>query len=215
MFDMSQALGNQQLLQFAHLVGSEHPAATGRRQRPQSVQVAFQLDQFLALRRQHPERGTQWAGRLARDRRRQQAVGPDGNGQLDGVSSRRQVADLALQRPGLTFRASQRRQRDGALLFTGEYAKILDPLEWFLGEGLKAGSVSAHLGDELYVEMRLVAELGIDEYNLSTQLQSRLAAVPEKIDEYIAAVNPPAYWRKVAFRYPRMVHLLHQQTRVG
>jgi serine/threonine protein kinase len=104
---------------------------------------------------------------------------------------------------------------DGRKMFAGEYAKILDPLEWFLGDGLKAGSFSAHLGDELYVEARLVAEIGIDEYQLSTQLQDRLATVPEKIDEYIAAMNPPAYWRKVAFRYPRMIHMLHQQTRLG
>lgn len=104
---------------------------------------------------------------------------------------------------------------DGRKLFQGEYAKLLPPLSWFLGDGLKAGSISAHLSDHLYLELRLVADVEIDEYTLSTQLGQRLAETPDRIENYIAAVDPPAYWKKVALRYPRMMHLLQQQTRVG
>ena len=37
----------------------------------------------------------------------------------------------------------------------------------------------------------------------------------ETLEDYFVALNPPAYWKKLAFRYPGMVRELRGQMRMG
>lgn len=104
---------------------------------------------------------------------------------------------------------------DGQELFQGERAKAWQALDWFLGDGLKAGMIGLHFSENFYFEMRMESDIQIDQYQLASRMRERLAQVPESIELHIARINPHPYWRLVAMRYPGMIRFLHQQTRIG
>jgi hypothetical protein len=104
---------------------------------------------------------------------------------------------------------------DGEPLFAAERAKVRQPLAWFLGENLQAACISGNFGDESYFEMRMLASLDKEPYQLAQELRDRLDKVPAALEDYFVSLNPPPYWKKLAFRYPGMVRELHAQMRVG
>jgi hypothetical protein len=104
---------------------------------------------------------------------------------------------------------------DGEPLFAGERAKLRQPLAWLLGEQLQAAAISAHLADDFYFEMRMLASLDKEPFKLAQEVQDRLNKIPTSLEDYLVSLNPPAYWKKLAFRYPGMIRNLYEQTRVG
>jgi len=105
---------------------------------------------------------------------------------------------------------------DGEKLFSGSTQRISEPLEWFFGDGLQATSFSMHLGDQFYIEMRLISQLGRDRVMLAQEFRDRINEIPGKIRDYVALrLNPPDYWRKLSFAFPAMITRLHLMTRVG
>lgn len=104
---------------------------------------------------------------------------------------------------------------DGAPLFAAERAKVKEPLNWFLGDGLKGGLASLHLGDSSYLEVRLLGSLDKSKFDLAKEVRERLKQIPPKLEDYIVALTPPPYWKKLSFRYPRMISTLHENMRVG
>jgi serine/threonine protein kinase len=104
---------------------------------------------------------------------------------------------------------------DGRSIFTGEKEKALNPLSWFLGDGLKAAMMSVHLTDQLYFELRMESDVVVDRVVLATQFRDRMQEIPQAIETYMVNLNPGPYWRAVAFRYPGMISFLHEHTRIG
>ena len=104
---------------------------------------------------------------------------------------------------------------DGAPLLSGERAKVRQPLEWLLGDHLQGAAVSGQFADEFYFELRMLSSLDQQPVQLAEELRSRLNQAPAALEDYFVALNPPAYWKKLAFRYPGMVRGLHGQMRVG
>ncbi|HIN96151.1 MAG TPA: hypothetical protein EYN03_10955 [Planctomycetes bacterium] len=105
--------------------------------------------------------------------------------------------------------------RDGRQLFFGDPGKLRKPLEWLIGEEVKAGLLSLHMNQHFYLEARLFGGLGRDQVGMARNLRDRMQEIPDQIEEYFAILNPPPYWRLVANRYPLMVRQLHRQTRIG
>lgn len=107
--------------------------------------------------------------------------------------------------------------RDGRSYYFGEARKLREPLDWLLGDGLRAGVLSVHLApDVCYAELLVASDLTRDKYELATDLTARLAALPELAETYVAQrLDPPDYWRRVAFRYPQMIQFVHDHTRVA
>jgi hypothetical protein len=104
---------------------------------------------------------------------------------------------------------------DGQEIFSGDLAKLQQPLEDFLGDQLNAALASIHFGDSFYVEMRLHGTLDREKTRLATEMRDRLEKLPDQIEDYVARLAPDPYWRKLALRFPPMIRFLHQQTRVG
>jgi hypothetical protein len=100
-------------------------------------------------------------------------------------------------------------------MFAGPYEKLRGPIEWFLGDEAKSAMVSMHFGDTFYIEMREIANVDLEKTKLAADLKAKLAEMPKHIEDYINNLNAPAYWKKVATRYPGMIYFLHRQTRVG
>lgn len=104
---------------------------------------------------------------------------------------------------------------DGKPLFSGERAKAVEPLQWFLGDTLKAGMLSFHFDPQFYLELRMESDIVLDRYQLATQVRDRMQEIPPAIETYLANLNPHPYWRIIANRYPMMVGFLHENTRIG
>jgi hypothetical protein len=104
---------------------------------------------------------------------------------------------------------------DGEPLFAGERAKVRRPLGWLLGDHLQGASVSAHFAEEFYFEMRMLASLDKEPLQLAQDVRDRLDAIPGGLEDYFVTLNPPPYWKKLAFRYPAMVRELHNHMRMG
>lgn len=105
--------------------------------------------------------------------------------------------------------------RDGRTWSWGDVRRARDAVDWFLGDSTQAAMLSLHLGDASYLEMRVAGEIGRDRYTLANDLRNRLSDCPERVEALMVAVNPPPYWRAVAFRFPGMIRFLHEQTRIG
>ncbi|HUE72492.1 MAG TPA: protein kinase [Pirellulaceae bacterium] len=104
---------------------------------------------------------------------------------------------------------------DGRPLFASDRAKVKPALAWFLGDGLQAGQVSMHFDSRFYFELRLLGSLDKERYTLASEFRDRLKTVPPALEDYIDRITPPAYWSKLARRYPLMVQALHGNLRVG
>ena len=85
------------------------------------------------------------------------------------------------------------------------------PVDWFLGDA-QAAMFSVHVADVTYVELTFLRRRGTGPVEA---IQDRLRQMPERVERYIAALNPSPYWRIVALRYPQMVRYLYGQSRVS
>jgi hypothetical protein len=104
---------------------------------------------------------------------------------------------------------------DGEPLFSGDREKARSPLAWLLGDQLQGACLSAHLGDDLYGELRLRGTLDKPPADLASEMRERLAQIPIALEDYFVALNPPTYWRKLANRYPLMLRQLAGHARSG
>lgn len=104
---------------------------------------------------------------------------------------------------------------DGQPLLTNEREKLREPLAWFFGEDLKGGLVSLHLGDQTFLEMRFLASLNKEKFQLAGEFRERLKQVPNNLTDYLARLAPLPYWNRLWFKYPFMISKLNSNLRVG
>jgi len=72
-----------------------------------------------------------------------------------------------------------------------------------------------HFGERFYWELRVRPRGDKDPYTEAGEYRDKLAKLPVQVEDYIARLNPPPYWRKLANRLPSMIYYLHSQTRVS
>lgn len=104
---------------------------------------------------------------------------------------------------------------DGRDVLSRTAAKLREPILELLGDGVQAVSLSLHLGDSFYGELRFVSTLDRVPLELAADCQQRLRLVPEQVNDYLGMVPIDAFWQKLAVRLPLMVNYLFQQTRIG
>lgn len=105
--------------------------------------------------------------------------------------------------------------RDGREFYFGDAQKAREPLDWLLGSSIKAALFSVHLSNNTYLELQINSDVTKNPYKVADDLRHRVNDLPLMIETYIAQkLNPPVYWRQIAFRYPDMITFLHNQTRI-
>jgi serine/threonine protein kinase len=105
---------------------------------------------------------------------------------------------------------------EGDPLFSGDFARVKDPLKWLLGDGLQAGALSMHFGDSFYWELRVQTKVDKLPQELATDFRKRMEEVPANLKSYfVKQLDPPPYWKGLAFDFPAMVKSLHDNCRVG
>jgi len=105
---------------------------------------------------------------------------------------------------------------EGGTLLSGPLTKLRPQLTWFLGEdNVRSSLFSMHFSPHFYVETRILADGGENQFEVASALRRRLETVPDAIEQYMTRINPSAYWKKLSYRLVPMVGMLAEQTRVG
>lgn len=117
----------------------------------------------------------------------------------------------------LLFRPASLLDETGQRLFSGPWAKLKDPIDWFLPrDHVQAGLLSAHFGDSyFYMEMRMKSNPSKDGYELARDVQNRLSEIPDRVFNYITTLGSNPYWEKLRFKFPGMIEELHRESRIG
>ncbi|MCH5373282.1 MAG: hypothetical protein JJ992_04855, partial [Planctomycetes bacterium] len=74
---------------------------------------------------------------------------------------------------------------------------------------------SLHLDQFAYAELLVVGSLGQAKDAPARGIRARLQEAPDRVERYIAGIDPPPYWRMVALRYPQMLRYVQSKTRTG
>ncbi len=104
---------------------------------------------------------------------------------------------------------------DGKGLLVGSLAQLRDPLAGFLDETIEAVSLSAQLGDDLFLELRAIGTAEKTPQALGELLRTRLDTAANEVETYVASLDPQPYGRLIVMRFPRMMRLLSDYTRSG
>ena len=104
---------------------------------------------------------------------------------------------------------------DGLPLFAGQRRKALDALGNFLGDGIQAVTLSMHVDRGLFWELRIAGQLDRNPYELASQYRDKLEQLHGHVLDYIASLDTPLYWRKLAIQFPPMIGELYRHARIG
>jgi eukaryotic-like serine/threonine-protein kinase len=104
---------------------------------------------------------------------------------------------------------------DERTLFVGELERLQKPLDRFLGDRVQAALFSFHLGNDFFLEMRAYGEAEEDPFQLATRYRTQLAKAPEEVDDYINTLPLQPYSRAILRRFPDMIRLVENYTRLG
>ena len=105
--------------------------------------------------------------------------------------------------------------RDGRRWYFGEPSKVRMPIEWFLGDDVKACMASAHFSGQAFFELRVHGSIDLQKKVRAEQLQGRLREIPDQVRDYIVKLVPHPYWEKVRIQYPQMIRAMYRYSRVG
>src|SRR5213078_3559274 len=85
---------------------------------------------------------------------------------------------------------------NGDPLFAGDFARVKEPLNWLLGEGLQAGAVSMHFADSFYWELRGQTKAEKPPQDLAADFKKRMEQMPASLKSYfVKQLDPPPYWK--------------------
>jgi hypothetical protein len=112
---------------------------------------------------------------------------------------------------------------DGKALFVDEGVRLLEPLRDFLEmkdsdgklELSKAAMLSCHLGDNLFIELRLYDNFGQTAQSAAREFQRRVAQLPKQVSGYVRDLALSAYSKPILWDYKDQLDALHKFTRLG
>jgi len=102
----------------------------------------------------------------------------------------------------------------GKGMFVGNLERLRDPVEKFLGPNIQAASLSLHLGDAFYGELRVLGSLDQDGYQLARRYQQQVAQLPGDVVSYLATVASP-HAQRIFLQIPLMLNVLSDYLRIG
>ena len=103
----------------------------------------------------------------------------------------------------------------GQTIFVGQLQRLAEPLRRFLGDGVQAALVSAHVDGDLFLELRAYGQADKDPRQLAAHYRAELADLPGQFEAYLATLDPQPYGRALLQRFPKMLHRLQRFTRSG
>ncbi len=104
---------------------------------------------------------------------------------------------------------------DGASLLTGDLERLRDPLLRFFDGGIEAALLSAHVGDALFLELRVASPADRRAAVVAVEMKTRLADVAERLKTLVESPKSGTYGQAVIERLPQMVQVASEFTRQG
>ena len=104
---------------------------------------------------------------------------------------------------------------EGRGILSGPLERLAEPLESFFGEDVRAAALSAHFGSDFYAELDAVSTLDKAAAALAPVLRERIDALPDSVEEWIAALAPHPHGRRLVMRLPGMLRALVANLRSG
>ncbi|MGD9721557.1 MAG: serine/threonine protein kinase [Pirellulales bacterium] len=104
---------------------------------------------------------------------------------------------------------------DGRELLAGDLAKLRGPLAQMFDMSMRGVLASAHIGEELFLELRALGPSDRRPDEVADTLRTRLAGASEALEQYVASLAPQPYGRLVVHRFGRMVQLASSFTRAA
>jgi serine/threonine protein kinase len=105
---------------------------------------------------------------------------------------------------------------DGRKLFSGPAERLREPLDGFIGDGVRAIAVSLHVDDEnLFAEMRVLGALEHKPEELATRFESKLVKLPSAIEDAQVGARFSPYGEKTIRRFPQMLNQVAMSIRTG
>ncbi|MCC7084657.1 MAG: protein kinase [Pirellulales bacterium] len=99
---------------------------------------------------------------------------------------------------------------------SGELQSLARPAHEFVGVDSRGANLSLHFaGDNLFLELRVLNAAGTAANVAADRIRARTANLPEAIERLIAGLQPHPYGAYVLMRFPQMIELLKEFTRVG
>lgn len=119
------------------------------------------------------------------------------------------------QRTALLLVAPKFLESGGVHLLAGPGEPLRDVLDWATDRGATAILASAHLADDLFVEVRATPQLQIPPRSFALMLGDRVAQSSNQVEDLVLAETWLPYGRKVVARFPSMLRVLSRYTRVA
>jgi hypothetical protein len=103
----------------------------------------------------------------------------------------------------------------GRAVLAGPLAKLVSPLKHLFGESIRAAALSAHVAEQTYLELDVVAERDPPAKAFAPLLAEHVEELPAVVEDYCAQLAPSPYGRVLVMRLPAMLRILVATMRVG
>lgn len=104
---------------------------------------------------------------------------------------------------------------DGRPILAGPFAKLIDPLGEFFGREVRAAALSLHFGKATYLEIDCRPPAGTTAARLAKDVAAKIEALVDTVEDYLTALAPHPYGRKLVMRLPRMLAAVAGSLRSG
>jgi len=116
----------------------------------------------------------------------------------------------------LIFSPKQLLNDEGQKLFAGEYEKLNALFKRHLDDpDLMAVMVSAHFGEQSYLEIRLKTNVGKNPFELAEEWRDQFTNLPDDVRNYVVRLGSNPYWESLRINYPQMMFQMQKHMRVG
>lgn len=102
---------------------------------------------------------------------------------------------------------------DGRGILLHHAATIREPLQELLGQETRGLLVSAHWGNDFFLELSAVAAVDTPPLQLRAFLDERLQELPRRVEDHVLSLSAHPYGRRVVGRLPEMIRRLVTYTR--
>jgi eukaryotic-like serine/threonine-protein kinase len=105
---------------------------------------------------------------------------------------------------------------DGRKLFSGPAERLQEPLDTFVGDGVRAIAVSLHVDDaNFFAELRALGALEHKPEELAARFESKLVKLPSAIEDAQVGARFSPYGEKTIRRFPQMLNQAALSIRTG
>lgn len=125
------------------------------------------------------------------------------------------VAMLDADRHLTLFGSPHYLQHQGRGVLVGPLAKLVEPLDELFGDAIKAAALSAHFGDNCYLELDAIGSLDIPPKQLAARLASQAEGLVGTVERYCSTLAASPYGRVLVLRLPQMLRLMVAGMRSG